>query len=746
MTKATKKTRKKISKQYRRNLRLWAEGVREEVLKPHLESYADALDRNWRAERDALQAICNEFYERIGWRLADHEEPELPLPPYDPKKVPEKETLDDDEEDKKRARLALLKQRIRRWLKYRVRRLRKQLHSRLDVDNDPWAVLVGKLAGIKSPPKARQGYQQYMHEEYAGTIAPVVAERWAANAVDANSVQTKKTPDASFRALVAREMFKALPDAEQAAYGTRAKAEAKARREEYKAIMEKDPSRTPEARQKCINNLGSFLSPILLGIQEYTGLQSTVILGGPLPRYGELRAIYVAIGRNRAVNPQHFPAWGGARFEAGVLGLMKEYLDTAFTAQDVEESRLPEPVLAGAKYTIDPHDDSDDSDKGGSTSSDTSDHSDNSNDDSDDSTAAPKPAKKKKKAAPKPKAKPAVPSEKGKVRAPPKTAVKKKGGAAAKKAVAPDSDSEDDAATGAHPAAPAAKKKGGAAAKKAVAPDSGSEDDAAKTGAKRPRAEPSTKPRKSRRLGGREESDMDVDPPTNAGTIAPEDVTTTTPTEPATPLPTPPATQHSVPAADVEIAPVIPIVFPDNAPLWLTDAIAWLMQNELGPHYRALVNTLIELERRYDFVGGTTLLPKVHRPIPVNLWITGARGARLKFPPTISNHVAYAAQWNQWWDTLQPAWRVRGVDGFWKVGREWGANDGWGKLEAPGANGCLSLVAALYIWGVYNRNDGPDVVEMWVRAVQDVTWMLEGLVASLPEGKKTGAGKKKKNS
>ncbi|KAJ7430913.1 hypothetical protein B0H11DRAFT_2262812 [Mycena galericulata] len=60
---------------------------------------------------------------RVDWRLADHEEPVLAE--FDPAAIIPKETLPEAEEKAKRARVKLLNGRIRRWFKYRVRKLRK---------------------------------------------------------------------------------------------------------------------------------------------------------------------------------------------------------------------------------------------------------------------------------------------------------------------------------------------------------------------------------------------------------------------------------------------------------------------------------------------------------------------------------------------------------------------------------------------------------------------------------------------
>jgi hypothetical protein len=225
---------------------MWAEGACESILKPHIPAYTDALERGWRAERDYIQEVCNEYHARISWRLTDEEEPELPLPVYDQFAMPVVEELDDDELQTKRLRVETMNavsdlivvdhpvtraltyfcsQRIGRWLKYRARRLQKP--TRMDRSRDPWGVLLAKLAGINSPPKARQAFQQYMHESYEKDIAPVVGTRWTSSCVEDDGTTLRKgSPNAPFRAKVAREMFNELAAEEQAALRRRAQEDA----------------------------------------------------------------------------------------------------------------------------------------------------------------------------------------------------------------------------------------------------------------------------------------------------------------------------------------------------------------------------------------------------------------------------------------------------------------------------------------------------------------------------------------
>jgi hypothetical protein len=96
------------SKELWKNNKLWAEGAREDLLRPHIEPYADVLERGWRAERDYLQKVCNEYHARISWRLADAEEPVLPLEPYDPFAPPAVEDLSPEERTARHVRLEAL--------------------------------------------------------------------------------------------------------------------------------------------------------------------------------------------------------------------------------------------------------------------------------------------------------------------------------------------------------------------------------------------------------------------------------------------------------------------------------------------------------------------------------------------------------------------------------------------------------------------------------------------------------------
>ncbi|KAJ6454924.1 hypothetical protein C8R47DRAFT_996975 [Mycena vitilis] len=231
---------------------------------------------------------------------------------------------------------------------------------------------------------------------------------------------------------------------------------------------------------------------------------------------------------------------------------------------------------------------------------------------------------------------------------------------------------------------------------------------------------------------------------------SPPPVPASPPPVPASPPPVPASPSPSPPPPPPP--PTISVIFPSDAPAWLSRDVTWLMQDDLGCHYNALLIALVALETKFGFDDANNgQLPAVNRPSQVWAWVRGGRGTRLKAPPVVSDPAQFAAGWNQWWDGLQPPWRERGEDGYWKVGGSWGPDDQWDPLEAPGQNGCLSVVASLFFWGRAVLSV-PAAVEAWERALFDVTWMLEGLAASIqpaarrvlkPKPKPKGKGKAK---
>ncbi|KAJ7040099.1 hypothetical protein C8F04DRAFT_924800, partial [Mycena alexandri] len=134
---------------------------------------------------------------------------------------------------------------------------------------------------------------------------------------------------------------------------------------------------------------------------------------------------------------------------------------------------------------------------------------------------------------------------------------------------------------------------------------------------------------------------------------------------------------------------------PPEAPAWFRDCYAKVSGEELGEEYDKLLREYVALEQGYGFAKGTVALKgRVERPKEVSDWVRDGRG-RTKTVRQITNLPAYAANVRAWWTGLQPSWREK-----WDEGVEEEATDEWGTLASAGQNGVLSVVAALYWWGI----------------------------------------------
>ncbi|KAJ6458630.1 hypothetical protein C8R47DRAFT_146408 [Mycena vitilis] len=196
-------------------------------------------------------------------------------------------------------------------------------------ETSPWTPLLYNLAGINRPPKARQAFQQYMAESYDTEIAPVVEARWKSTFLEDDGVtlKTKKNHNAAFRSKIAREMYSKLSEERQDGIKRRLKEAAQQAKDEYARTMKSGPSQAPEDRQRCIDTVGPFVNELLSRVAEYTGLQSVMVLGGPIPSSGgelETRVFGYSENPDRAFQDSE-------QFDTKVLDFMKEFLHTAFS-------------------------------------------------------------------------------------------------------------------------------------------------------------------------------------------------------------------------------------------------------------------------------------------------------------------------------------------------------------------------------------------------------------------------------
>ncbi|KAJ7050891.1 hypothetical protein C8F01DRAFT_1263591 [Mycena amicta] len=320
-----------MAKKERKNLKFWAEGLREELLTPHIEPYMDALALSWRAERDYRAKVCNEYHARISWRLADDEEPEALLD-WDPLAPPVEEHLTEEEERAKWERIELLNAISGKYTR-----------SQPSFDS-PFMRLFAVMKVMQKPTRTLAPWQEFQTTENE-LLSPIYKRRYEEEKTKASAAGLPPPKNhGGFRGVVAREEFEKLTLDVKKEWAARAKASGETRKTAWKQLEKAGFPKDPHWRQRAIRDIEKFLLPILLKLYEMTGFHAVLLAG-----------------RNRAAVSQPFSAT-----HPDALGdftqAFKQYLNTCFSIDDRLKARAterdpdvitPEDILKAAQYTLD---------------------------------------------------------------------------------------------------------------------------------------------------------------------------------------------------------------------------------------------------------------------------------------------------------------------------------------------------------------------------------------------------------
>ena len=128
-------------------------------------------------------------------------------------------------------------------------------------------------------------------------------------------------------------------------------------------------------------------------------------------------------------------------------------------------------------------------------------------------------------------------------------------------------------------------------------------------------------------------------------------------------------------------------------PPWLTSAISMLEAEELGGSWSSLVRAWLAFERK-ESQQASSILNSTNRPQIIRDWIQRARS--VSYRPSIASTLDFERVYMSWWKELQPDWRMSssGKIVYSKLDGDWGG------MRTAGRNGLLSVVAALFFWGV----------------------------------------------
>ena len=175
-----------------------------------------------------------------------------------------------------------------------------------------------------------------------------------------------------------------------------------------------------------------------------------------------------------------------------------------------------------------------------------------------------------------------------------------------------------------------------------------------------------------------------------------------------------PAAETNPPDNLLSTSPTVAKVEPAvRSPKWFRSALAMFQADEtrLGQHWMELVSIWVDFEVKEKYKERKKLSASC-RPSIVEEWIRRARSPTWR--PVIVDLGEFERAFNLWWTELQRERHVPSTEKT-NVGRDVG---GWEHLRKPGLNGLVSLLAALFFWGLRVRDSDTDRM-CWSAAVDD---------------------------
>ncbi|KAJ8515006.1 hypothetical protein ONZ45_g7536 [Pleurotus djamor] len=692
--------------------RNWAKGSHLSYLNSQLPNYIVALNRDKGNLKDVLGDIVNGYFAKFDWRLPVTQEPDPDAPLPDPLEI-----LSATEMTQKREVISRMHGSIKNWMHYRANKVNNNLrHLTSSNRNDPFAILLSKLSGIKTKPSKRlKGWQMYLKEGFDD-----IRDEFDA-AFEASNVP--KRQKASKRNEYVAERYSRLEDEVKQAWEARAQQHYEDDALDIETRLAKLETLGPQERQDAINRLGDFFYPIIDGVHQLLKMHVTVLVGGPKPIHGgNINVLSLHAGQNRAPIPRTFGEADETSYKL-VCNTFTNFLETCYTQADRREAALPNvsdsvqmqstfpPPSTQAPSIMPrtaqpPPTDAHPSSRRGRTSrrQETSSSEDSDNGTDSDGT---EPETRRQKTS-KRQSKSSKAKGKEKLRHHEDEEHSRNKSKARRHVELTDSDDQSNGNSSPPPPLDSVP----------VGPP------------RRPKSSASSNKKP------RHESSELREPPRRVGTFA-------YPTE---------DTPTSPPAI---AAPSINPEWPD----WFRTQYSKMFYTQSMPtDWGTLLATFVQLEASTNFEnpgGPQYAISSEHRPAEVQHWIARAQKPEVE----IHQFDEFADEWWTWWRALQPAWRnVADFDNCLQADhRKFDlsiseAPDAWPSLDKPGQNSFLSIIATLRWWGcslekthrrappgfwVYERQEGAD----WLLACIDVIWVMQRITASrLNAGNGAAAG------
>ncbi|KAJ3492554.1 hypothetical protein NLJ89_g11211 [Agrocybe chaxingu] len=152
---------------------------------------------------------------------------------------------------------------------------------------------------------------------------------------------------------------------------------------------------------------------------------------------------------------------------------------------------------------------------------------------------------------------------------------------------------------------------------------------------------------------------------------------------------------------------------------WFEKAKGQFRAVPFGEPWLRLLEEWEAFQEEVNAFADNRMLSAKRRPKSIALWIGRARNPTYR--PSNPNPKIDETDYKAWWMGLQPEWRV--VKG--RVVNSSMEGD-WSCLQLPGVNGVLSVIAALFFWGL-GATSKARTRKVWTAAVQECTTVFSQL-------------------
>ncbi|KAF9036139.1 hypothetical protein BJ165DRAFT_1533000 [Panaeolus papilionaceus] len=181
------------------------------------------------------------------------------------------------------------------------------------------------------------------------------------SAINVWSRRHSKAIEARVRARIKKEMFDDLDQEDKDYYEFMSKEELKTAIAQWEEDRKSNaPSTSPEARQRCIDALNRVIQPLLDAICEATGWKVSLIAGGPEPaRGGQLGMKMIHSGTTSGEVKMDFGRAEHERLALYLYPMFADFMKKCYSVKECQSRALhrdedPSPTFAGSKSTTVP--------------------------------------------------------------------------------------------------------------------------------------------------------------------------------------------------------------------------------------------------------------------------------------------------------------------------------------------------------------------------------------------------------